>query len=92
MDCRQCDCPTECHDREGFDDWGWCRCDQGISLIKHDQDTVEADKMQSVPPYSVAVGNPARVIRQAPTGTDAARTSGAIAALERDEAAGKGGE
>ncbi|SMR49560.1 unnamed protein product [Zymoseptoria tritici ST99CH_3D1] len=41
---------------------------------------------KDVPPYSVAAGNPARVIKQVPRGTDAARTSGALAALERDQA------
>ncbi|UJO17267.1 Maltose O-acetyltransferase [Fulvia fulva] len=41
---------------------------------------------KDVPPYSVVVGNPARVIKQAPRDTKLDVTSGALAALQRDEA------
>lgn len=44
---------------------------------------------RDVPPYKVVAGNPARIIKDVPRNTDAARTSGALAALERDRAAGK---
>jgi acetyltransferase-like isoleucine patch superfamily enzyme len=43
---------------------------------------------KDVPPYKVVAGNPARIIKDVPRNTDAARTSGAKAALERDQAAG----
>ncbi|CAK4020276.1 probable acetyltransferase, family [Lecanosticta acicola] len=43
---------------------------------------------KDVPPYSVAAGNPARVIRQVPRGTKAEETSGALAALKKDRAGG----
>lgn len=33
----------------------------------------------------MVAGNPARVIKQVPRGTDAARTGGAMEALERDQ-------
>lgn len=39
---------------------------------------------QDVPPYKVVAGNPARVIRDVPRGTNAEVTSGALAALEAD--------
>ena len=48
-----------------------------------------ADHYQDVPPYSVVVGNPARVIKQAPRETKLDVTSGALAALQRDEASQK---
>lgn len=50
--------------------------------------TDDRGSMQDVPPYKVVVGNPARIIKDVPRNTDAARTSGALAALERDQAAG----
>lgn len=39
---------------------------------------------QDVPPYKVVAGNPAKVIRDVPRGTNAEVTSGALAALEAD--------
>jgi len=48
-----------------------------------------ADSAQDVPPYKCVAGNPARVLRDVPRNTDAARTSGAVEALERDQAAGR---
>ena len=47
----------------------------------------DGDIVQDVPPYKIAAGNPARIIKDAPRNTDAANTSGAAAALERDQAA-----
>ena len=41
---------------------------------------------QDVPPYTVVAGNPARKIRDVPRGTGAEVTSGALAALDRDQA------
>lgn len=43
-----------------------------------------ANVVQDVPPYTVVVGNPARKLKDVPRGTDEARTSGAIDALQRD--------
>lgn len=43
--------------------------------------------LQDVPPYKVVAGNPARIIKDAPRGTKAEVTSGALAALEADRAA-----
>jgi acetyltransferase-like isoleucine patch superfamily enzyme len=43
---------------------------------------------KDVPPYKVVAGNPARIIKDVPRHTEAERTSGAKAALERDQAAG----
>jgi acetyltransferase-like isoleucine patch superfamily enzyme len=43
---------------------------------------------KDVPPYKVVAGNPARIIKDVPRNKDAAKTSGALAALERDQAAG----
>jgi acetyltransferase-like isoleucine patch superfamily enzyme len=43
---------------------------------------------KDVPPYKVVAGNPARIIKDVTRNTDAAKTSGALAALERDQAAG----
>ncbi|KAK6390280.1 hypothetical protein LTR65_005655 [Meristemomyces frigidus] len=40
-----------------------------------------------VPPYTVVAGNPARKLRDVPRSTNAEKTSGAQAALERDRAA-----
>jgi len=51
--------------------------------------TNDRGSTQDVPPYTVVAGNPARIIKDVPRNTDAARTSGALAALERDQAAGK---
>jgi serine acetyltransferase len=48
----------------------------------------DASRVQDVPPYKVVAGNPARIIKDAPRNTDAANTSGAAAALARDQAAG----
>ena len=42
---------------------------------------------QDVPPYTVVAGNPARKLRDVPRGTKAEVTSGALDALERDQAA-----
>lgn len=39
---------------------------------------------QDVPPYTVVAGNPARKIKDVPRGTNEAKTSGAIDALQRD--------
>ena len=47
------------------------------------------EDQQDVPPYKIVAGNPARIIKDVPRNTDAARTSGALAALERDQAAGR---
>lgn len=48
----------------------------------------DTQRAQDVPPYKVVAGNPARIIKDVPRDTDAANTSGAAAALERDQAAG----
>ncbi|KAK5144678.1 hypothetical protein LTR32_003438 [Rachicladosporium monterosium] len=40
---------------------------------------------KDVPPYTVVAGNPARKLRDVPRGTNAATTSGALAAMERDK-------
>ena len=42
---------------------------------------------KDVPPYTIVAGNPARKIKDVPRNTKAEVTSGALAALERDEAA-----
>ena len=42
--------------------------------------------MQDIPPHTVVAGNPARKIKDVPRGTKAEVTSGALAALENDEA------
>jgi len=42
--------------------------------------------MQDVPPYTIVAGNPARKLRDVPRGTKEEVSSGALAALERDEA------
>ena len=47
---------------------------------------------KDVPPYTIVAGNPARKIRDVPRNTKAEITSGALAALERDEATAKGKE
>jgi acetyltransferase-like isoleucine patch superfamily enzyme len=60
-----------------------------IALNGGDQVTsTDARLEQDVPPYKVVAGNPARIIKDAPRNTDAANTSGAAAALARDQAAG----
>jgi acetyltransferase-like isoleucine patch superfamily enzyme len=60
-----------------------------IALNGGDQVTsTDARLAQDVPPYKVVAGNPARIIKDAPRNTDAANTSGAAAALARDQAAG----
>ncbi|GIZ45475.1 hypothetical protein CKM354_000864000 [Cercospora kikuchii] len=41
---------------------------------------------KDVPPYKVVAGNPARIIKDVPRGTKAEVSSGALAALQRDEA------
>lgn len=60
-------------------------------LNKYSASVAMADLIfvQDVPPYKVAAGNPARIIKDVPRNTDAARTSGALAALEKDQAADK---
>lgn len=45
---------------------------------------------QDVAEYTVVAGNPARKIRDVPRGTKEEETSGAKAALERDQARGRG--
>ncbi|TKA81284.1 hypothetical protein B0A55_02851 [Friedmanniomyces simplex] len=40
---------------------------------------------KDVAPYTVVAGNPARKLRDVPRGTNAAETSGALAAMERDK-------
>ena len=47
---------------------------------------------KDVPPYTVVAGNPARRIRDVPRNTKAEISSGALAALEQDEAAPKNKE
>lgn len=50
---------------------------------------IRADTHQDVAPYTVVAGNPARKIRNVPRGTKEEVTSGALAALEKDQADGK---
>jgi len=50
--------------------------------------STDVQRAQDVPPYKVVAGNPARIIKEVPRNMDAANTSGAAAALARDQAAG----
>ena len=95
LDRRECDHLAWREDWEGF--YGGrrkCR-DQGkcpngaYERRRLNETTDDRGSTQDVPPYKVVAGNPARIIKDVPRDTDAARTSGALAALERDRAAGK---
>ncbi|KAM0716704.1 hypothetical protein Q7P37_008149 [Cladosporium fusiforme] len=59
----------------------------GVRIGKGSTVGVGSVVTKDIPPYKVAAGNPARIIKDVPRNTDAARTSGAIAALESDRAA-----
>ncbi|OQO13697.1 hypothetical protein B0A48_01926 [Cryoendolithus antarcticus] len=77
--------------RIGEDCWlgGGCIVLPGITIGRGSTVGAGSVVTKDVPEYTVVAGNPASVIKQVPRRTDEARTSGALAALERDQAAGK---